>query len=326
VRKFSALIVAAVVAASLAACSSPTTAADCLTGVASGAAASLVTATGAVSTDLQAAVAAAPTVDYPTPLFTKGVEKNTLLQGTGELLQQGDAAEMYVWVYDGASTTGTPIASGAAVPRIGAKSVLPFGDLAECATVGSRIAGTIKTADYPDLVPANGPGAGDTLVVVIDITARYLGKANGVEQIPQAGIPSVVLTPEGRPGVTIPNEAAPKESQTAVLKQGDGQVVKDGDMVIANFTALTWAEKEVFATTWDNSGPVGISVADFDPTTQGGMVAGLKKAIIGQKVGSQVIVVLPPSDGFGDAAAAAAVGVQETDTVVYVFDVLGIQK
>jgi len=326
VRKISALIVATVVAASLAACSSPTTAADCLTGAPSGDAASLITATGTVSTDSAVANSTPPVVDYPTPLFTKGVEKETLVEGTGQLLQDGDAADVYAWVYDGAAAATTPLIQGFAIPLLGSEdSTLPFGVLAECSTVGSRVVATIETADYPALVPANGVTPGDTLVIVMDITARYLGKANGTDQLPQAGFPSVVLTPEGRPGITIPNATAPKKAEHAVLKAGDGETVKDGDVVVANFTALTWDGKEVFASTWDNAAPTLVTADVFDATNNTtGMVPGLKEAIVGQKVGSQIVVVIPPASGFGDASEG--VGVTATDTIVYVFDVLGIQK
>jgi len=49
---------------------------------------------------------------------------------------------------------------------------------------------------------------------------------------------------------------------------------------------------------------------------------GFYKALIGAKVGSQVLVVIPPKDGFG--SSSSAFGFSDTDTVIMVIDVLGI--
>jgi len=320
VRKISALIVATVVAASLAACSSPvTTAADCTTGVKSGDASSLVTVTAEGSPDATTAAEATPTVSFPTPLFTDGLEKSTLTNGDGQVLQDGDIADTTVYVYDG--ETETIITGGVVRPIVG-DDENPFSKLVECSTVGSRIVATVAR-DVILAPEAEGAVDDSTVVMIIDITARYLGKANGVEQIPQAGIPSVVLAPNGRPGITIPNETAPAELKTAVLKQGDGATVAENDTVMLNYTGLTWADKSVFASTWEDGAAASVVVTDLDAEGTG-VVPGLKKALIGQKVGSQVVVVIPPAEGFADQAPPA--GVSADSTLVYVFDVLGIQK
>ena len=45
------------------------------------------------------------------------------------------------------------------------------------------------------------------------------------------------------------------------------------------------------------------------------------KGLVGQKVGSQVLLVIPPADGYGEAGAPNA-GIGATDTLVFVIDLL----
>ena len=49
----------------------------------------------------------------------------------------------------------------------------------------------------------------------------------------------------------------------------------------------------------------------------------LINALVGQKVGSQVLVVVPPSFGFPDGSAPD--GVDTADTLVYIIDILGVK-
>ena len=312
-RTISALIVGAAVVASLAACSSqPLTTADCGIGPTSGDASELVTATGDFGVE--------PTVDFPTPIITDGVEVTTLITGDGQVVGDSDIADIQTYVYEG--TNGAFNTSGVIRAKVGDEGN-PFSEMVACSAVGSRLAVTVPrnlvyTADNGAVIPD------DTVVLVMDVTARYLGKANGVDQIPQAGIPAVVTAPNGQPGLTIPKEAAPTELTVSVLKQGDGAVVKEDDAVVVNYTGALWDEGTIFDSTWDQGGATTVVASSPDPATGTGIVEGFKEALVGQKVGSQVIVVIPPKLGYGENAAQA--GLSDTATLVYVFDVLGIQK
>ena len=54
------------------------------------------------------------------------------------------------------------------------------------------------------------------------------------------------------------------------------------------------------------------------------VVNGFAKAIVGAKVGSQVIVVVPPGEEFGYPAGSGPVG--DDETMIFVIDILGIAK
>jgi peptidylprolyl isomerase len=70
------------------------------------------------------------------------------------------------------------------------------------------------------------------------------------------------------------------------------------------------------ATVRDDSG----TPADF-PIGTGNVIPGWDSALVGQTVGSQVLLVVPPDQGYGSKGNAQA-GIAGTDTLVFVVDIL----
>src|SRR5690606_29434885 len=91
---------------------------------------------------------------------------------------------------------------------------------------------------------------------------------------------------------------------------GAGAVVQPGDMVVVQYTGMTWEDGEIFESSWQRGAP-----SQF-PTS--GVVTGFRMALEGQSVGSQVLVVMPPSDGYGHVAGHRL----EHNTLVFVVDIL----
>jgi len=245
------------------------------------------------------------------------MEISVITPGDGPVVYPGDAADIQATLYD--ASTGAAVTSTGYNPASPLRTVTGVGDsifskVVQCATVGSRIAITTDAQAVAASNPANTP-----IVLVIDVVDRYLGKANGIDRLPEAGMPAVVLAPNGQPGIVIPKDAAPQALKVSVLKQGDGAVVADGDKVVLNYTGMLWDTSAVFDSSWTKGLP-----ASFTATAgNGGLIKGFATALIGQKVGSQVIAVIPPDLAYGSAGTQ---GVPAGATLVFVFDVLGIQK
>jgi FKBP-type peptidyl-prolyl cis-trans isomerase len=87
-------------------------------------------------------------------------------------------------------------------------------------------------------------------------------------------------------------------------------------------TGVIWGADSTFESTWADGSAAGITLSSQATPDQGGVVPGLRSALIGQTVGSQVLVVVPPADGFGDAGSAKP-AVPAGSTLVYVVDILG---
>jgi peptidylprolyl isomerase len=138
-------------------------------------------------------------------------------------------------------------------------------------------------------------------------------------------MPTVVLSPEGVHGVSFPNAPAPTELRVSVLKQGAGPAVKDGDFVTVHVTGLTWNLRQVFLSSFDNGSPISVVVTDRTKAPDGeGVIPGLALALVGQTVGSQVLVSVPPALGYPEGRAPF--GVPDNATLVYIFDILGTQE
>jgi hypothetical protein len=324
VRKLPALVVAAGLLVALTGCggSPASNLANCVPAVDSGKASAQVAATGDFGKD--------PKGTFPTPLITKGNQVTQLDAGKGLPLYPGQIADFQITVYN-AETGDVLTASGydktQPVRRtVGDTKTDGIGALLQCATVDSRVAATTTVKDLfgdKDL-SQYGLTAKSTLVVVLDVQRGFLGKANGIDQLPQGGFPAIALAPDGQPGLTIPHTDPPKDLKIEVLKAGGGAVVKKGDSVVVHYTGVLWDGTTPFDSSWDKGTPATFVAEDMTASKDGsGLVSGFAKALIGQKVGSQVVVIIPPKDGYPSGKAPDSI--PDGSTMVFVFDILGIE-
>ena len=327
-RKITALATAAGLLVALTACTTSAPSGDCTPTPTTDDASSLVTASGDFGAD--------PEATFPQPIVTKDLQVSELSKGKGAVIYPGQYALMQVSLYD-ATTGGSSGSSGydESTPfmvRAG-DSKSNFGLTVECRTVGSRIVTVLTGKDLIGFQGVTKDSIGDnstaTFVAVIDIQGSVLGKAYGAQQVPQQGMPSVVTTPDGVPGLTIPGGKAPTTLKTAVLQQGDGKKVAEGDTIYLHYLRVDWDDHDILKSTWgtldgEDGLPQEILVSPIDKTTGAGMTAGLLAAVKGQRVGTQVLAVVPPAFGFPQGLEPS--GVNPDGTLVYVLDILGIKS
>ncbi|MEO6827823.1 MAG: FKBP-type peptidyl-prolyl cis-trans isomerase [Microbacteriaceae bacterium] len=310
-RRASALLVTTgLLIATLSGCSAGQ-GSDCSATAKPGAASKLISASGQFG--------ATPKVTFPTPLKTGTTQSSDLIKGTGVAVHEGQQVTLDISIFNG--TTGellqkagydkdgpVPVVLGSQIPPGLLKGL-------ECATVGSRVAIAISPKDA-----AEGNTGTDSFVAVVDLHKSFLLKANGTPQPTSAGFPSVVLAPDGTPGITVPKINPPSQLRIEALKKGDGTTVKRGDKVVVHYTGVLWKERTVFDSSWSRHEPVTL-VADDAASAQGGIVPGFADALLGQKVGSQVVAIIPPDKGYG---AQGSGQVPANSTLVFVIDILGI--
>jgi FKBP-type peptidyl-prolyl cis-trans isomerase len=307
VRTLPVLLVAVGIVASLSSCATTPFTQSCTPTVHSGDASDVVTATGAFGSH--------PEVSFPTPVVTKSIERTQLLPGKGHVVSDGDVVFIKYTAYNG--TTGAIAGQG---DYSGSGQALTLGKSTnqavsvglECATVGSRVA----IATNPTDAGQDPTTVKDSFIFVIDVVSAFPAKAWGTPQIPQTGMPSVVTAPNGAPGITVPKEDPPTSLRVNTLQKADGAKLKAGDQVVLKYTALLWSDSSVFDSTWTNGQAKFVTLTASDTVSKG-----FVKALVGQTVGSQVLMVIPPSLGFGDAGTA---GVPSGSTLVYVVDILGV--
>ncbi|HSP51574.1 MAG TPA: FKBP-type peptidyl-prolyl cis-trans isomerase [Cryobacterium sp.] len=320
-RRAPALIASAgLLVAVLTGCSAPGDTADCDAPVTEGAASKLVSVSGEFGS--------APTVDFPTPLKTDTTQVSEIIAGTGDGIVPDQLVKLDVTLYNG--TTGALISESEYDGEtqssivVDVEQTLPGLALGlECAQVGSRLALIVSPDD--GLGPAGGDpnsgiGAGDSLIFVIDVVRASLLRADGANQPVASGLPSVVLAPDGTPGLTIPSSEPPAELQVGVLKKGSGTKIAEGDTATLHYTGALWNEKTVFDSSWQTGTPAEFLIVDGSKT-EGGLIPGFAQAVIGQTVGSQVIAVIPPDLAYG---AEASQTIPAGSTLVFVVDILGV--
>jgi peptidylprolyl isomerase len=155
---------------------------------------------------------------------------------------------------------------------------------------------------------------GDTLVFVVDIVAVPLTGPEGTAVTPKSGLP-IVTDKGGKPQITIPKSKPPGELQIQPLIKGKGKKVAETDSITFNYIWQTWSDGKVVEQTY-NSKPATASLAELVP----GLVTGLT----GQTVGSRVLLVIPPAQGYPDGNASPKIG--KNETLVFVVDLLFTQS
>lgn len=315
-RKTPAVIAAFAILVGLTACSGSNTVAGCVPTVPSGELSSVVRAPGTIGT--------APTVKLPTPLFTKTTEKSTIIKGHGAAITAGQPVVIDVTILNGrngAVLQKTAYQSDGGSLITAGKSAIPaVSEALECAQVGSRIAivASAKDGHGGTADPSNDIRTTDSFVYVMDVERAFLAKANGARQSIDDSLPAVVTTATGRPGITFPTTTAPKSFVEKVLKRGTGAKVKSGSYIVVQLTGASWTGTHaVFDSSWSTGQAAVIQPGATTVST------GLTRGLVGQRVGSQIMLSLPASlASTSDTSGTAPAG----QTVLYVVDILGIAQ
>ncbi len=128
-------------------------------------------------------------------------------------------------------------------------------------------------------------------------------------------LPSVEGDVGEKPTVKAPGGTAPKSLQTKVLVEGDGATVQKGDLLVSHYLGQTWRDNKVFDNSYDRGEPAGFAIGT------GGVIKGWDDGLVGQKVGSRVLLVIPPDLGYGPNGNPQG-GIKGDDTLVFVVDVM----
>lgn len=188
-------------------------------------------------------------------------------------------------------------------------------------TAGSRVVLQIPPAQgFGQEASQVGIQPTDSVVFVVDVLATIPKNAvpQGTPQkLDDKNLPKVEDQGAGKaPKVTVPKVDAPSKLQAKTLVEGNGKALAKGDQAIVNYQGQIWKNGKVFDSSWNAGYP-----AKF-PIGTGGTVPGFDKGLTGQKVGSRVMLVLPPSEGYGKNGQPQA-GIKSDDTLVFVVDILG---
>ena len=271
-----------------------------------------------------------PEVSFPTPLITPERQVTIVEEGEGEPARAGGYIDFDVSVFVGSDEmylTGSSYNPSNPVRRP-VNPELPdfFAQVLECQKPGSQIVVTAALADiFGPIDEDDYLQNSSTVVAVIDVHDTYPGRADGSARLPQSGLPTITQAPTGHHGFSFPNAPIPEDLRVSVLKMGEGEPIMLGDFVTTHFTGVVWNTRQVFISSFDQGVPLGVIADDQTTSATGeGVIPGLAQALVGKTVGSQVLVSVPPQLGYLPENLPPGVG--ENQTVVFVFDILGVSN
>ncbi len=264
-----------------------------------------------------------PTVTIPAPLSVTATQRTVVIEGDGTEVQDGALTQIHFSLYNGESgalSTSTEYDPSTLVQATVDEDVFLPGlvQTLRCSTVGSRIVGVVPaSAAFGDQGNADlGVGPGEPIVFILDLVGVVPTQAEGDSTPLPDGFPEVTWADDGQPTVKIPDADPPAELKVATVITGTGPVVGAGDSVTVQYQGVNWTSGEVFDESW------GKGAANF---TTDGVIPGFGDAMIGQTVGSRVVVIIPPDQGYGPSGGQPDAGISATDTLVFVIDILATQ-
>jgi FKBP-type peptidyl-prolyl cis-trans isomerase len=269
-----------------------------------------------------------PTVKIPKLKADNKLTVKTVIQGTGSTVTKSDAmaANFVLYFWDG-TTNSLKANTFTSNPTVIGGTMLPG---LETALIGQKVGSRVLAV----IPPAEGYGTSGnsqlgitgttTLVFVIDVLKSYAdtASATGAQESNGGGaLPTVTAHPGSAPTITIPTNSPPSALVTKTLIKGTGPKLAKGQYVVAQYTGYIWRTKKVFDSSWSSGSPFGF-VIGASPEQ---VISGWDTGLAGQTVGSRVMLVIPPKDGYGSTGASQA-GITGTDTLVFVVDIIDAFK
>jgi peptidylprolyl isomerase len=261
----------------------------------------------------------APNVKVDSPWAIDKTRTKVLHDGNGPAVSAGQGVEVnYYGVngrtgkkFDESFSRGQPIAFNLA-------QVVPgFSKGLAGQHQGSRVLIAMPGKDGYDQMGGNpqaGIEVGDTLIFVVDLVGVQLPGPEGAAVRPKTGLPTVTEK-AGKPEITIPESAPPNTLQVQPLIKGKGKKVGANDTITFNYAWVRWSDGKVMEETYGGK-PASTQLS--------GLLPGLAKGLEGQTVGSRVLLVIPPADGYPEGNATPSI--KPGETLVILVDLLFTQS
>jgi len=275
------------------------------------------------STDLDdvkvtGAIGETPTVDFPKAFGVSETTSRLIEEGDGEALANGDVVTFDYLFLNGRDGTELDSSYDAEPAELVFEDTLMKGiyDGLKGVKVGSRVLIGIAPADGLGADETKGLLESDTLLFIADIhdVRTPLTRAEGQAVDPVDGLPTVELADDGAPTITTPDADPPTELVVQPLIEGSGPVVETGQTITVHYTGVIWGSDTVFDSSWEQGSP-----ATFEIGT-GKVIPGWDEGLVGQTVGSQILLVVPPAKGYPNGSPDGSI--KATDTIVFVVDIL----
>ena len=277
---------------------------------------------GLSSIEIEGEPGSDPKVTWDGELEADEIETEVVTEGDGDEIETGDQVFAHIWIGNGIDQKTAYSTYDAAQPQLLTVDEAQLSPLflagLEGRNIGSRvaIASSAETAFGEAGNAQLNIGNKDTVLTIIDVISGLGDGPDGEEQKAPSWAPSLDGDADAPTGLDFAGTPKPTDSlRSAVLVQGDGAAVEKGETMAVNYLGQVYDGKKPFDESYSAQPaafPIGI----------GQVVKGWDKALVGQTVGSRVLLAIPPALGYGDKGNPDA-GISGKDTLYFVVDILG---
>ncbi len=247
-----------------------------------------------------------------------------LIVGDGDELADDAVVEAKVAVFDNEGKLVQGNYEGEQTERIdlGAAQAPWLAELVG-AHVGSRVGVALPVDDVvgPQGAPEAGLEPGEPMLFLVDVldeAAPPLEGPEGESVEPPADAPKVIEKDGKVTGLDFSDapKNPPGKLQVIPLVEGEGAEVEEDQNLTVNYFGTVWGNGDKpFDSSFERGEPTSF------PLSKGSLIDGWVQGLQGVKVGSRVMLVVPPDLGYGKAGSGDKI--PGGSTLVFVIDVLG---
>lgn len=261
----------------------------------------------------------APEVKWDGKLDVDETETTVVTEGDGDTIEDGDQVQVNLWIGNGFTQEQaySSYDEGGQEETVTADDQLApvFKDAVLGQTIGSRVAVTATGVDAFGEAgnTAIGIAPTDTVLIVVDLMEEFTPPTP--EDVPSSQMPGIVEE-KGEP-VGLDFEGLPEPEadgfRRTVVKEGDGATLTADMTITANYLGMVYGAKKPFDESFSG-----------EPLVQplSGLVPGWIYGLDGLKVGSRVLLQIPPDLGYG---AQDKPGIPANSTLYFVLDIVDAQ-
>ena len=125
-------------------------------------------------------------------------------------------------------------------------------------------------------------------------------------------LPTITRDASGAPSIDFAGTEMPEGLVVEVLEAGSGPAVAEGQQITVHYSGWLW-DGAKFDSSWDRGDTIAFPIA------YGALIDGWVDGIVGQAVGSKLLLVVPPESGYGFRPMGP---IPAGSTLVFVIDVI----
>ncbi|MBC9225017.1 hypothetical protein GL325_01645 [Aeromicrobium sp. 636] len=126
----------------------------------------------------------------------------------------------------------------------------------------------------------------------------------------------IEVSKSGTPKVKVEKDYTTDKTESKVVSKGGGEEIAAGDTIKINYVAVNGRTGKEFDNSFKNETPMTLTLNEKTA------LPGFYKGLVGQDVGSRVLVSVPSEDGASLLQSVESLGLEKDDTMVFLFDLV----